>query len=108
MAGVKHWTEVLGREMGSKMTLAPANIQYTKDAVIGLIDSGYTDINLNCVFEKGWTEADATILYHQLKDLADYILENNLEDELDISIFQEHIGHPKDKSDDANWCGGLG
>jgi len=64
MAGVKHWTEVLHREMGSKMTLAPANIKYTKDAVIGLIDSGYEDINLNCVFEKGWTEEHATILYH--------------------------------------------
>jgi uncharacterized protein len=64
MAGVKHWTETLGRRMGSKMTLAPANIQYTKDAVVGLIESGYDDINLNCVFEKGWTEEHATVLYY--------------------------------------------
>ncbi len=108
MAGVKHWTQVLGREMGSKMTLAPANIKYTKDAVVGLINSGYEDINLNCVFEKGWTETDARVLWEQLTALADYLLENDLEDKIDLSIFEEHIGRPKDISDDQTWCGGYG
>jgi len=42
--------------MGSKMTLAPANVMYTFEAVKSLIEQGYTEINLNCVFEKGWTE----------------------------------------------------
>jgi hypothetical protein len=86
--------------MGSKMTLAPANIKYTKDAVVGLINSGYEDINLNCVFEKGWTETDARVLWEQLTALADYLLENDLEDKIDLSIFEEHIGRPKDISDD--------
>lgn len=86
--------------MGSKMTLAPANIKYTKEAVVGLINSGYEDINLNCVFEKGWTEADARVLWEQLTALADYLLENNLEDKIDLSIFEEYIGRPKDVSDD--------
>ena len=108
MAGVKHWTEVLGHRMGSKMTLAPANIQYTKDAVIGLINSGYDDINLNCIFEKGWTEKHATILYHQLVDLANYLLENDLEDEIDLSIFVESFFKPKSPDDSQTWCGGYG
>ncbi len=108
MAGVRHYIDVRGGHMGSKMTLAPANIMYLNEAVRGLIEQGYTEINLNCVFEKGWTEEHATIFYYQLKELADYILENNLEDKLEISIFNKRLFHPKDRSDTQNWCGGNG
>ncbi|MCI7559376.1 MAG: hypothetical protein MSS76_04590 [Clostridium sp.] len=85
--------------MGSKMTLSPANVMYTFDAVKGLIEQGYKEINLNCVFEKGWEEKDATILYKQLEQLSDYILENNLEDELYISMYEENLFCPKDRND---------
>lgn len=108
IAGVRHYIDVLGGEMGSKMTLAPANIAYTFEAVKGLIDQGYTEINLNCVFEKGWTEKDATILYQQLVRLSNYVLENNLEDKIYISMYEENMFHPKDRSDIQNWCGGNG
>ena len=67
MAGVHHFVDVLGGRMGSKMTLAPSNIQYTYKAVVGLIESGYREINLNCVYEEGWTLEHATILYNELK-----------------------------------------
>ena len=108
IAGVQHYTQVLGGRMGSKMTLAPANIQYTFEAVKGLINSGYTEINLNCVFEEGWTEKHATILYHELVKLADYILENNLEDKIYISMFEEDMFHPMSPTNTQNWCGGNG
>ena len=108
IAGVRHYIDVLGGNMGSKMTLAPANIAYTFEAVKGLIDQGYKEINLNCVFEKGWEEKDAITLYYQLKQLSDYILENDLEDELYISMYEENFFKPKDKSDTQNWCGGNG
>jgi radical SAM peptide maturase (CXXX-repeat target family) len=108
IAGVRHYVDVLGGNMGSKMTLAPANVAFTCDAVMGLIEQGYKEINLNCVFEKGWTEEYATILYNQLKQLSDYILEHDLEDELYISMFEENMFHPKDRSDNQNWCGGNG
>ena len=108
IAGVRHYVDVLGGIMGSKMTLAPANIAYTFEAVKGLIDQGYNDINLNCVFEKGWTDEHATILYEQLKELSNYILNNNLEDDLFISMYEENMFHPKDPSDTQNWCGGNG
>ena len=108
IAGVRHYVDVLGGIMGSKMTLAPANVEYTFDAVKGLIEQGYTEINLNCVFEEGWTEEHATILYHQLVELSDYILSNNLENELYISMFEERFFKPKDRSDTQNWCGGNG
>ena len=108
IAAVRHYVDVLGGVMGSKMTLAPANIQYTFEAVKGLIDQGYKEINLNCVFEEGWTIEHATILYYQLKQLTDYLFENNLEDEIFISMFDERLFHPKDKDDIQNWCGGNG
>lgn len=108
IAGVRHFMDVLGGNMGSKMTLAPANVAYTCEAVKGLIEQGYDEINLNCVFEKGWTEEHAIILYNQLKELANYILINDLEDNLYISIFEEHMFYPKKYSDTQNWCGGNG
>ena len=108
IAGVRHFVDVLGGVMGSKMTLAPANVMYTFEAVKSLIEQGYTEINLNCVFEKGWTEKDATILYHQLIELANYLLENDLEDELYIAMFIENFFHPKLRTDISNWCGGNG
>ena len=108
IAGVRHYVDVRHGRMGSKMTLAPANIQYTFEAVKGLIDEGYTEIFLNCVFEEGWTESDATILYNQLKKLSDYILVNDLEDELYISMFEENMFHPIPRTDTQNWCGGNG
>lgn len=108
IAGVRHFVDVLGGVMGSKMTLAPANVMYTFEAVKSLIEQGYTEINLNCVFEKGWTEKDATILYHQLIELANYVLENDLEDELYIAMFIENFFRPKLRTDISNWCGGNG
>ena len=108
IAAVRHYVDIRHGFMGSKMTLAPENINYTYEAVKGLIEEGYTEINLNCIFEKGWTNEHATILYNQLKELANYILDNNLEDELEISMFEESFFHPKDRNDTQNWCGGNG
>ena len=50
-------------EVGSKITLAPANIQYTSEAIISYIEDGFTDIWANCVFEEGWTLEHAKIFY---------------------------------------------
>jgi sulfatase maturation enzyme AslB (radical SAM superfamily) len=94
--------------MGSKMTLAPENIQYTYEAVKSLIEEGYDSIFLNCIFEKGWTNEHATILYHELIKLADYILMNNLEDKVYVSMFEKIFFRPKEPSDNVNWCGGNG
>lgn len=107
IAGVEHFTKVLGGKMGSKMTLAPQNVGYTFTAIKNLISLGYTEINLNCVYEEGWTAEHAKTLYEQLKMSADYLLENRLTD-IYLSIFEENFFHPKDPNDLQNWCGGTG
>lgn len=108
IAGVRHYVDILKGNMESKMTLAPANIAYTFEAIKSLIDEGYKDINFNCVFEKGWEVKDATILYYQLKQLSDYVLENNLEDQLYLSMYNENFFKPKSRDETSNWCGGNG
>lgn len=107
IAGVKDWKSK-GRYMGSKMTIAPQNVMYTYDAVKSIIESGYDDININCVYEEGWTYDHATILYYELKKLADYMIDNNLVDTCRVAMFDENLFKPEDPSHNDNWCGGNG
>lgn len=106
MSAVRHYVDVLGGHMGSKMTLAPENVLYTYDAVVSLIENGYDSINLNCVYEEGWQLEHAKILYAQLKKVADYLIEHDLVEEIPLSIFDEVHGHAD--TNDRNWCGGTG
>ena len=107
MAAVKDWMSK-GNFMGSKITVAPGNVMYVFDAVKDIIENDYDDININCVYEEGWTAEHALILYEQLKKLADYMLENNLVETHRVAMFEENFFKPKDPSDDQNWCGGNG
>ncbi len=107
IAGVEHFTKVLGGKMGSKMTIAPPNVGYVFEALQNLLALGYKEINLNCVYEEGWTAKHAQTLYGQLKLCADYLIENGLDD-VYISIFEEGFFKPKDPADVQNWCGGTG
>lgn len=101
-----HFKDFYGGEIGSKMTIAPENVNYIYDAVINLINLGYTNIHLNCAHEKGWETSDATVLYYKLKKIADYIINNNLEDKIFLSIFYMNKGTGKNKEN--NWCGANG
>jgi radical SAM peptide maturase (CXXX-repeat target family) len=106
ISGVTHFTQVLGGTMGSKMTLAPSNVDKTAEAVIGLLDFGYRELYLNCVYEEGWQPHHAQTLYRELKRVADYILDNDLD--VYVSMFEENIGCPMPEADNQNWCGGTG
>lgn len=108
IAAVKHYRKTYKKEAMTKMTLAPSNIMYTFDAVKSLIDNDYHEINLNCVFEEGWTKNDARIYYYQLKKLADYMLDNKLYDDVYISRFEKMNNLPMNPDDNKNPCGGLG
>mgnify|MGYP001623012367 FL=1 len=108
IAAAKDYMQKFSKECGSKMTLSPQNVAYTCEAVENLINLGYKQIFLNCAYEEGWTSDNATTLYYQLKKLSDYILENDLEDELYISMFENDIGVRMLPEDNDNWCGGNG
>lgn len=103
-----HYKNVLGKDLGSKMTLSPANVGYTAEAVETMIEQGYTQIHLNCVYEEGWRAEHAAALYTQLKKLSDYLFEKGLYDDLYIAMFDRENYRPLSAGDTQNWCGGNG
>ena len=104
---VKNHHQTFGNHMSTKMTLSPENIYYLYDASINLIKEGYTEINLNCIFEEGWNYSFAKIMYQQLKQVADYFIDNNLYNKIYYSLFNEQNYQPMDNNDNDNWCGGC-
>ena len=104
----KHYRQNFNQHLGTKMTIVPNNIIFLSDAVINLINENYIGINLNCSFEKGWEIKHAKILYNELKILSNYIIENNLENNIYISLYEENFFKPKLLTDSQNWCGGNG
>lgn len=72
---------------------------YLNDAVKALLDIGFTSILGNVIFEKGWTLEHAKIYYKQLQELGQYLLDNNLEEDVYISFFEypdSKLFRPKD------------
>lgn len=107
IAAADHWRALCGGgEIGSKVTLAPANIHLTGKALIDLIEHGYREIHCNCVYEEGWRLEHAATLYNELKAVADYLLEYDLEDKVRLSILDDMAGTPW--QGDHAWCGGSG
>lgn len=107
IAAVRHFKEYTGTMPGIKMTFAPENLPYLSESYKYLISEGYTELWGNCVFEDVWSPQDATILYYQLKQLADYIIDNDLYDKIFISFFEEDNFVPLPETDNDNWCGGV-
>lgn len=103
VAGANDWI-AKGNYMGSKITIAPGNLNYLYDAIIHMVNLGYLDINANCVYEKGWEQEHAIEFYKQLKNVADYFLDNDLVGEVYCSLFEENFFKPKDENDLQNWC----
>lgn len=106
----KHYMENYNPNMSTKLTLAPENIGWLKIAMENLINMGYTVIHSNCIYEEGWNEEYAGIFYEELKKVADYILDNDLENDIYISLFdgKEFEFKSLDESDNNNFCGTTG
>ena len=96
-----------GFYMGSKITVAPANVMHVYDASRHMLELGYDEININCVYEEGWTKEHARELYRQLKRFADYLIEHDC-NEIYYAFFREDFCHPKSDTDNQSWCGGNG
>ena len=107
VAAAKDWMSK-GYVLGSKITIAPANVSFVYDAITHMISLGYTEINANCVYEEGWNLPHASVLYYEMKRISDYLLDNNLETEIYISLYEDDMFHPMDENDNNNWCGGDG
>lgn len=93
-----------GYYMGSKITIAPGNLDYLYDAIVHMVELGYDEINANTVYEKGWTIEHARKYYEELIRISDYWIDNDLVESHYLSLFEEGFFKPKEESDDSNWC----
>lgn len=91
------------RAVGVKSTIGHEDLPYIRESVIHLWELGIRIVNMNCVFEDVWKEGDDQILYQQLVELADYLLEEERYMDHFCSFFNKDIGGPV--RDLNNWCG---
>lgn len=96
-----------GATLTTKMTLSPENISFASPAIIDLIEKGFTEIYVNCIYEEGWTYEHGTILYNELKKIADYVIEHDLYNKVYIRIFDRKLYQPESPLETNNWCGGT-
>ena len=90
----------------TKMTFASADLKFLKESVIDLWKHGVTEVLANVVFEDVWQDGDDLLFEQQLKDLADYILENELFDKCYCTFFSETIGgYMSEDARDIAYCG---
>jgi uncharacterized protein len=92
----------------TKVTLAPQNLKYMREATLHLFSLGLDTVSCNVQFEDVWNDELAAEFYVELKKLADDIIDNDLYKTKYTSLFSEMIGEPMDPADDQNWCGGSG
>lgn len=102
---IKAWLK-LNPNAQTKITLAPENVMFLNDAIRNVWSLGLKCANTNYVFEEGWTIEHATILYNEMIELANYVIDNDLYTEYYCSLFDENVGVAL--KDDTNWCGGNG
>jgi radical SAM peptide maturase (CXXX-repeat target family) len=107
-SGCVHYMKNFDSGMLTKLTVAPENITWLYEAFVNLHRLGYKIIHANCVYEKGWNIDHAKILYEQLKKIADYILEHDLEEDVYFRFFDENDCQPLTEENNQNYCGSTG
>lgn len=90
----------------TKSTFAHDDLPYLKDSVIHLWNLDIKYVMANIVYEDVWQEGDDIIYETQLKELADYIIDNNLWDKYGVAFFAPTVGLPVDHEClSTNRCG---
>lgn len=107
IAAVEHYRKYYNKEISTKMTLSPDNIEFFYESIIDLIQNGYKQIWVNCVFENVWDISHAQLVYQELKKIANYLIDNNLYDKVFVRMLDERLGTPMDEQDNKNFCGGC-
>lgn len=105
-AAADHWDALYGMTRGTKITIAPGNLAMCDDAILFFVKKGTKLINANVVFEDVWEKHHAAELYLRLKTIADYMLDNDLQDDFYISILDQPCGEKY--PGELPWCGGNG
>lgn len=90
----------------TKATFAHADLPYLKDSIINLWNLGFKNVMANVVFENVWEDGDDLIYENQLRQLAEYIIDNALWNKFSVRFFSPSIGFPiGDQQKRLNFCG---
>lgn len=103
---VRLWKKQFPDE-GTKMVVSNTNISYVKDGLIHLIKLGMKNIDVNPCVEDVWNIDDGKKLEEQLVSFADYIIQNDLYHNLNISCFNRNIGSRILKDSLQSPCGSM-
>ena len=90
----------------TKSTFAHEDLPHLKDSIIALWKMGITNVAANVVFEDVWSDGDDVLLESQLRDLADYIIDNEMYYDYSVRFFDPQVGNPLTEDDlETNYCG---
>lgn len=78
----------------ARSTVLPEDLPHLYDSVVGLWQQGVRRVE--CFLAQGveWRPGDDVLLEAAATRLADYLVDNHLEDQLTCSLFSREIGHP--------------
>ncbi|MDO4629567.1 MAG: radical SAM peptide maturase, CXXX-repeat target family [Planctomycetia bacterium] len=89
----------------TKATIGHEDLPLLKDSVLYLWNMGIHEIAMNPIFENVWDENDPVIYEQQLISLADEIIEKNLFNENQCTLFDRNSGFAMNREENSNWCG---
>lgn len=102
---VKLWQEQFPGAT-TKVTVGHDDLCYLKDSIIHLWNIGLDIVPANIVFEDVWQEGDDEVYYNQLRELADYVIDNEYWEHHNTSLFAKGIGYPLEEEElHKNSCG---
>ena len=90
----------------TKSTFSHEDLPHLKNSIIALWDLGINMVAANVVFEDVWHKGDDLIFEQQLKELADYIIDNRLYYDHSVRFFDPQVGNPlTEELLNSNFCG---
>lgn len=93
-------------EASTKVTIGHDDLPFVKDSIIHLWNLGIKNVPANTIFEDVWDEGDPAIFEQQLRELADYIIENHLWDKYNTTLFSDMLGFKQLEDEvNKNFCG---
>ncbi len=90
---VRLWSQQFP-EAVTKVTVASDDLPYLYESIVHLWNLGLRDVPANVVYEDVWKPGDDQILEVQLKELADYVIDNKLWNKVRCTFFTDTIGFP--------------
>lgn len=88
---VKLWVKQF-QGAAAKSTFSHEDLPYLKDSIIHLWDLGINFVHANIIYENVWKDGDVEIFEEQLRELADYIIKNDLWYTKSVTFFNPDIG----------------